>query len=434
MEEKILKNLGITALNDMQTATLDANTTGQDLILLSPTGSGKTLAFLLSILQHLDPDKNGVQAIVFSPSRELALQIESVFRKMGTGFKVNSCYGGHSFKTETNNFSEPPAVLVGTPGRIRDHIGRKSFRTGSVHTLVFDEFDKSLEFGFEEDMKSIVVKLFSLERKILTSATKSIKIPGFTKMKNPIELNFTHEEVPHGLTLKAVKSDGTDKLEALLKLVCMLSGGTTIVFCNHRAAVDRISEILKEKGLVHDVFHGGLEQEERERALIKFRNGSHRTLICTDLASRGLDIPEIKNVVHYQLPPKEDAYIHRNGRTARMTAEGDSYLVLAEEEEVPAYIQKDLQYEDLPEEIELPIQPEWETLFISGGKKDKINKIDIVGLMLKQGELDKDELGLIEVMDNIAFAAVKLDKVQEVIPKVSGKKVKKRKVKVSVAR
>jgi len=331
MIQKALENLKISSLNPMQLASIEAGKKSQDLILLSPTGSGKTLAFLLPVLTQLDAGKAGIQAMILIPSRELGLQIEQVIKLMGTGFKVNCCYGGHSTKTEKNNLEHPPAILIGTPGRIAHHLRQKNFDTTSISTLILDEFDKSLEFGFQEEMSSIIYQLKNLNKRILTSATKMKEIPAFTGVVNPIELNFLSNTPtqPQGLKLKVIQSEGKDRLDAVFSLICQLGTTSTLIFCNHRDAVERISALLLDKGLSHGIFHGGMEQDDRERALIKFRNGSHRLLITTDLASRGLDIPEIETVIHYQLPHSEDIFVHRNGKTARMNAKVTAYLRLS---------------------------------------------------------------------------------------------------------
>ena len=206
-----------------------------------------------------------------------------------------------------------------------------------------------------------------------------------------------------------------------------------LIFCNHRDAVERISDLLWNRGLVHDIFHGGMEQEDRERALLKFRNGSHRILITTDLASRGLDIPEIEYVIHYQLPHNEEAFIHRNGRTARMHAKGTSYLILEADEKL-AYLKQQPEIEELPAKNVIPQPIPWETLYIAAGKKDKINKVDIVGLLLKKGKLEKEDLGLIEVLDHTSYAAVKSDRIVHVLNLIKSEKIKNKKVKIEVSR
>ena len=416
----------------MQYAALDAAKKG-DVVLLSPTGSGKTLGFLLPLLSILDDKIPTVQALILVPSRELALQIEQVFKAIGSGFKVNVCYGGHPVKIERNNLSQPPAVLIGTPGRIGHHLRRNSFSTDAIKTLVLDEFDKALEFGFQEDMTYIIRQMDHLTKRILTSATKMEEIPSFTGINNPIEVDFLQNKtnVPD-LKLKAVISPAADKLDTLFSLLCKIGDKATLIFCNHRDAVERISELLWERGLEHDIFHGKMEQEDRERALLKFRNGSHRLLITTDLASRGLDIPEIEYIVHYQLPHNEEAFTHRNGRTARMHAKGTAYLILTEDEKLK-YLDQAPEIEVLPADLPVPQPTPWVTVYVGAGKKDKVNKVDIVGLLLQKGELAKEDLGLIEVLDYSSYAAVKRNRAKRTVELLKSEKIKNKKVKIEIS-
>lgn len=433
MIKAALDNLKIAALNEMQHVSLNVPK-DKDVVLLSPTGSGKTLGFLLPILAELKSEVSGVQALIIVPSRELALQIEQVFKTMATGYKINCCYGGHDTKIERNNLSQPPAVLVGTPGRLAYHIRKESFQTAGINYLVLDEFDKALEFGFQGDMEFIIRHLPGLKRRMLTSATEMLEIPEFTGVRNAVEVNFLKTSTSaQQLQLRAVISKATDKLETLYSLICKIAGKPTLVFCNHRDAVERISDLLYEKGLFHDIFHGGMEQNDRELALIKFRNGSHNLLITTDLASRGLDIPEIEYVIHYQLPHNQQAFLHRNGRTARMHAKGTSYVILTEGEQLP-YLEKELEIEELPQKDVIPSPAVWSTLYVAAGKKDKVNKVDIVGLLLQKGKLAKDDLGLIEVLDHSSYAAVKRNQIDKVLAQIKGEKIKGKKIKIEIAR
>nr|WP_294872070.1 DEAD/DEAH box helicase [uncultured Pedobacter sp.] len=433
MVEKVLENLKIASLNEMQQASVVAWKKGGDVVLLAPTGSGKTIGFLLPILNNLRADVKGVQALVLVPSRELALQIETVFKQMATGFKVNCCYGGHSVRTERNNLEQAPAVLIGTPGRIAYHLRHENFDESTISTLVLDEFDKALEFGFQEDMSYIIHKLLSLKQRLLTSATAMEEIPGFTGVKNPKEINFLKDvKVVPDLKLKKVLTTAEDKLDTLLKLICKIGNKNTLIFCNHRETVDRISDLLIDKDLAHDIFHGGMEQDERERALLKFRNGSIKILITTDLASRGLDIPEVQCIIHYQLPYTEDAFLHRNGRTARMNAKGTAYLIVADDEKYP-FLKADIETENLKGNFVLPGDSEWQTLYIAAGKKDKVNKIDIVGLLLKKGGLQKEDVGLIEVKDQSSYVAVKRSMITRILKSLANEKIKGKKVKIEVA-
>ncbi len=429
----ILSRFKITELNTMQKATLDAVPKSEDVVLVSPTGSGKTLGFLLPLLQLLSKDKRQVQALIIVPSRELAIQIEQVFKKMGSGFKINSCYGGHSVRIEENNLQHPPAILVGTPGRIAHHLRRKQLRTDSLQTLVLDEFDKSLEFGFKEEMEYIIGQCTGLKKRVLTSATVLSEIPPFVGLQNSIVLDYTNEQSNPALLIKTVKVEGDDKLEALMLLLGKIGPKSVIVFCNHREAVIRISQQLYDYKVDHGFYHGGLEQIDREKTLIKLRNGTIRLLITTDLAARGLDIPEIQAVVHYQMPATEDVMIHRNGRTARMNAGGIAYFLLDKEDRLPAFLKIVPAEESLPVKLELPKPAKWKTLYIAAGKKDKINKMDIVGMLLQKGQLQKDELGKIEVLDNSAYVAVQADKVKKTLELIKNEKIKNRKIKIEIS-
>jgi superfamily II DNA/RNA helicase len=432
---QILLNLGIEALNPMQETAQKAISQDNNLLLLAPTGSGKTLAFLLPVLQLLQPGKTSVQCLILTPSRELAIQIEQVWKKMGTGFKVNVCYGGHAMGTEIHNLSHPPAVLIGTPGRIADHISRNSFALDGIQTLVLDEFDKSLEMGFQEQMSYIIGGLSNLTKRVLVSATSGIEIPGFVGMISPKILNFIPEnEEKTALEMKVVISEEKDKVYTLFDLICSLNSESALIFCNHREAAERTSEFLNHEGIFATFYHGGMDQDDRERALIQFRNGSVNYLITTDLAARGLDIPEMKHVIHYHLPLHEHEFVHRNGRTARMHASGTSYLIVHQDEPRPNYLEESLEVIELPKNNPLPSPPEFVTIYISGGKKNKINKVDIVGFFSQKGELEKGDLGLIEVKDFISFAAVKRAKVKSLLGKIREEKMKGKKYKIEVAR
>lgn len=427
--DRALAQTGIGALNEMQQAVLEAGT-ARDMVLLSPTGSGKTLAFLLPLLADLAPVEKQVQVLIIAPSRELALQIEAVFRSLGTGLKVNCCYGGHPIRTEKKSLEHPPTVLIGTPGRLLDHIERGNIALDTVHTLILDEFDKSLELGFLSEMKEILSYLTGLRRRVLTSATAAVDIPPFTGISNPVRLSFLSEtKANKGLTVRIVRSPVKDKLETLYKLLGELQGGSALVFCNLREAVERVSRYLAEKGVDNVCFHGGMEQPERERALSEFRGGSATVFISTDLAARGLDIPEVKNVIHYHLPVGEEAYIHRNGRTARMGAEGDAFLILNAEETVPEYILREPEEFFLPEIARQPLPSPWALLTINRGKRDKLSRKDVVGFLYQKGGLEKDDLGVVEIKESCAYAAVKREKKKELIARIRPEKIKNMKAK-----
>jgi ATP-dependent RNA helicase DeaD len=434
--DSILANLRIKELNEMQLATIAANERQNDIVLLSATGSGKTLAFLLPILQLLEENNKNTQALIIVPSRELAQQIEEVFKSMGTGLKITACYGGHLRETEENNLKQPPAIIVGTPGRLCDHIRRSNITVDAISTLILDEYDKTLEMGFEEEMAFIIKSLPALRKRILTSATEAVEIHDFIGLKDAVTLDFLPEEsaLAEKLAIKIIHSEDKDKLDTLFGLICYLGNRSTIIFCNHRESVERTSQLIAEKGIVNTFYHGGMEQQQRDSALCKFRNGTVNFLVTTDLAARGLDIPNIRYIVHYHMPINEESFTHRNGRTARMDATGTAILILSPEEHVPGYIDAVVEEITLPEELRIPEAPQWTTLFIAAGKKDKVNKIDIVGFLSHKGELKKEDIGLIEVKDFFSFVAIRKVKANHTLHLIKEEKIKNKKVMIAVAK
>lgn len=429
-----LKNLSIDALNEMQAAAIAKAETETNLVLLAPTGTGKTVAFLFALYNKLNPEAKGLQAIIVTPTRELALQIELVFKAMKTQFRVTCCYGGHSMKLEQDSLRNAPAVMVATPGRLADHIDRDSVDVSTAKIVVLDEFDKSLQMGFHAQLQLLFNTLDGRQQHILTSATRLNTLPDFLPFKKPAVLNFLPEALDNQkLRINVVRTRQLLKAEALMRLVAGFNQEACLVFCNTREAVEEISDVFHQHKFEHGVFHGALEQIDREKNLIKFRGGAHHVLVATDLAARGLDIPEIKHIVHFQLPPREEEFIHRNGRTARMHAHGQSYLLLGDNESLPSYADKNLPEIVLPKSLKLPPLPQYVCLYISAGKQDKISKGDIAGLFMKKAGLEGDELGLITLLDHVSFVSVKRTKLAKVLNVLKGEKLKKEKVKVELA-
>lgn len=275
-----IQHLGITQLNAMQQDALEAIHQHNNVMLLSPTGSGKTLGFLLPLLEQLQPATGQIQALVLAPSRELALQIGEVFRQLRTGHKITCCYGGHDIKVEINNLTESPSLLVGTPGRILDHITRGNINPNHISTLVLDEFDKCLDMGFADEMGEILMHLPNIRKRVLTSATPIGELPLFTGIDQITTLNYLETApVDHKLEIRRVNAWQTDKLDTLLTLICKLGDQSMLIFLNHRDAVERVSRHLTDKGVINEFFHGGLEQRDRESTITRFRNGSCRILI-----------------------------------------------------------------------------------------------------------------------------------------------------------
>jgi len=425
-QAEILAKLKIESLNPMQESAYEAVRNNQEVILLSPTGTGKTLAFVLPILSVLDQKSNEVQVLILVPSRELAIQIEQVIREMGSGYKVNAVYGGRATVKDLQELKHPPAILIGTPGRVADHIRRETFSTEAIHSLVLDEFDKSLETGFEKDMKEIVEALPSLKKKVMTSATHNVPIPDFVGLRSARKLDYLDEKI-QSLKVQLLIAEDDNKLNALDQLLRSESEGNGIVFCNYKHSISKVSDYLTANEIDHTCFFGGMEQQDRERSLIKFRNGTFKVLLATDLAARGIDVPELNYIIHYETPMHESEFIHRNGRTARMHSDGTAYVVSKKSKSIPDFIKGDL---ISLEHSDASLMSQWCTLFISGGRKDKISKGDIAGLFIKQGGLEKDELGLIELKQDCAFVSVPKTKADSLIDDLNNSRLKKKKVRI----
>ena len=429
-QQDILAKLNIHALNSMQEEAISAIASNTNTILLSPTGTGKTLAFLLPVIETLDPNSSEVQALILVPSRELAIQIEQVVRNMGSGFKVNAVYGGRPMSKDKIELKHIPAILIGTPGRIADHFANERFAKTHIKTLILDEFDKSLEVGFEYEMRGIINQLTTLNKRILTSATQGVEIPEFIKLDQAKTINYLKKKVASKLEVKTVVAAAKNKSETLVDLILHIGNQPGIVFCNLKDSINKVSAFLAKHKISHSCFSGGMEQRDRERSLIKFRNGTSQILIATDLAARGIDIPELKFIIHYELPKALEEFTHRNGRTARVDAKGTAYVLKWEKENLPVFIKKS-KIEDISKRAPRKSQY-WETLFISGGRKDKISKGDIAGLFFKQGNITKDQLGNIELKQDCAFVAVPLTIANDLIEKLNNTRLKKKKVRVTL--
>ena len=427
MIDKILDKLGIQ-LNPMQEETMHAVLHGnKDVVVLSPTGSGKTLAYLMPLVQLIDPKVDEPQLVVVTPGRELALQSTEVLKSMGTGLRTMACYGGRAAMDEHRVMNKVlPQVIFGTPGRLNDHLDKGNFSAEHVKYLVIDEFDKCLEMGFQDEMGRLIASLPYLERHFLLSATEAEEIPRFVHMGRveTIDYRMDEEQVPERIRIYQVKSPQKDKLETLAQLLLSLGDESSIVFLNYRDSVERTNEFLRSRGFATSAFHGGLEQHEREDALYKFSNGSANIFVSTDLGARGLDIPDIDNIIHYHLPECEDSYIHRVGRTARWEATGKAFFLLGPSEDIPSYVDAEVEDYEIPSDLPAPAKPRMATIYIGKGKKDKISKGDIVGYLCKIGQLQSSEIGKIDVKDRYAYVAVSRIKLKQVLKLTAGQKIK----------
>ena len=439
-EQEILslinERLGISDLNDLQKSVLKNLKISSSAIIYSPTGSGKTLAFsvtLLKALKNFDTEK--LQAVIIAPSRELVIQISDVIRPIAPDYKVTSIYGGHNVADEKNSLQNVPSIIVGTPGRLLDHANRGNIDLTNVRQLILDEFDKCLELGFEEEMRKLLKKMPNLSRKILTSATILKDIPDFVNLTDYVTLDFLEsaENPSERTTVWQVKSEEKDKLAALRTLLYSIPQGKTIIFANYRDAVSRIYQNLKDNQISAGIYHGALEQMDREKAIAMFNNESYPILVSTDLGSRGLDIKEVKNIIHYHLPVSQESYTHRNGRTARVDKTGDVYILTHQDEQLPDFVTIDETF-NLPEKCEKKsIVNRNSTLYFKAGKKEKISKADIVGFIANNSQIAPNEIGVINVYDHYALVAVPKQKAKTAVSQLLKAKIKGKKIRIEIA-
>lgn len=320
-----------------------------------------------------------------------------------------------------------PQIVFATPGRLNDHLQKGNIDTHAIRYLFIDEFDKCLEMGFHDEMQQLIELLPKAIRSVLLSATPAEELGSQRLVTRFFKvLNFLpeDEQVSQRVTIYRVQSEEKDKLPTLLQLLLSFQGASTIVFLNYRDAVERVATYLREQGFAVSHFHGGMEQRQREDALYRFSNGSTSILVSTDLAARGLDIPNIANIVHYHLPETEDGYVHRVGRTARWDKHGKAFFILHGQEQIPAYVDADVADFALPQVLPEPIQPRFQTLYIGKGRRDKLSKTDIVGFLCKKGGLKGDEIGRIDVRDRYTYVAVARTKAKQVVQRTQGEKIK----------
>ena len=426
-----LEKLGITQLNDMQQEAHEAILHGQqDVVVLSPTGTGKTLAYLLPLVEMLDANQREPQALVIVPGRELAMQSDRVMRDMGSPLHSAACYGGRTAMEEHRRLKDvQPQVIFGTPGRLNDHLDKGNINPYGIRYLVIDEFDKCLEMGFHDEMARLLKKLPGIRRRILLSATDAEQIPDFVALGRTVRIDYLNdnEQVNQRVTAYVVKSPVKDKLETLRELLLTLGDEQSVVFLSFRDAVERVGDYLRREGFGVSVFHGGMEQKQREDALYKFANGSANIFVSTDLGSRGLDIPDIQNIIHYHLPLHEQELVHRVGRTARWDKLGSTFFIQGPEEQLPDFVEANIEEYPHPSPsregsgVSLPRNA---TIYIGKGKKDKISKGDIVGFLCKKGGLEPADIGRIDVMDRYAYAAISRPKLEQVLRLTKGEKIK----------
>lgn len=429
------EKLHVESLTPLQSKLASLPSSVKAVAVIAPTGSGKTLAFALPLLSRVEQTvqpatSQKVQALVIAPTRELVLQITKVLASLAPALRITAVYGGHSVLDETRSLEAvTPDVVVGTPGRILDHISRGRLDLYRVKTVVADEYDKSLELGFQDEMHRIFKKIHDRKLLILTSATLLNDLPEWLGVSDLLTLDFSQNsaETPK-IQEYVVKSEEADKLPALKKLLLRLPQERTIVFVNYRESAERVFEYLKKAGFPVVLYHGALDQQERETAVDLFTNGTTPIMVATDLAARGLDIPQVRSVIHYHLPPSPETRTHRNGRAARMGAEGEAYFIVNEADSRAGFPACDAPTLPAPQSWTKPLT----TIYFHSGKKEKLSKGDIVGALTGTGGLAANQIGTIALHDHRALVAIPTDDATRVVAALNDGRIKNRRIRVTI--
>lgn len=428
--------LGIDELNDIQNAMLPVATKQGHIILYSPTGSGKTLAFLVPLLTTVNK-RPATQGVIISPTRELALQTHEIIKKIAFGVKAVICYGGHSIIDEINSLSATPEIIVATPGRLVDLLNRRSVSLRQVSFLVIDEFDKILELGFKEDIAKINRFLpRNIDKAIMTSATKFDEMLKYDCFADAITFDFLSKQQASSIKISVTAvsgSVGCAKTDLLKILLLSFSNEKTIVFANQRDAVEQIYTTLRKAEFYCEFLHGKLTQLEREKSIALFENGTYAILVTTDLGARGIDFKDVVNVIHFDCPTDSESFTHRNGRTARYGKSGNVFVLRDEATTMPAYIKVDAlkNIGDMPKVK--PSRTNIQTLHFKAGRKEKISKKDILGFLLKTLSVSADKIGIINVYDHYALAALNGIDAKGALKTLNATKIKGQKVRITLA-
>ncbi|KUG08735.1 DEAD/DEAH box helicase [Solirubrum puertoriconensis] len=443
-----LQELGYTQPTAIQQLVIPLVLEGQDIAGQAPTGSGKTAAYGLPLLQKLDLQLDAVQVIVLVPARELALQGRDELKRLGKylpGLRVAAFYGGHGFQEETKSLRQAPHVLVATPGRLFDHLDRRTFIPNKLQLLVIDETDKLLDLKFQEALANIVQRLPRRRQTLLFSATMPDKVLELVRrnLTRPrhVQAGSEGESLPESLTLLGQFGPAEKKPAALFHLLQKPETGRALIFCNTRQRCEELARFLSSRGVAAEALHGKMPQPERDKALLKLRNGSALALVATDVAARGIDVQDLDTVVQFEVPDKADTFQHRAGRTARAGATGTAHVLAtpAEQQQVlrwqmpKAVSWQPLHAPSLPP-AEKTIRPTTVTLHVSAGRKEKVSAHDLVGALVNVAGLQREDVGRIEVFDHYSYITVPREAGKAVQQSMSGARIKGQKVRVTEVR
>jgi len=440
---KNLDSLGYREMTAIQAESLPLALDGKDLIAQAKTGSGKTAAFALPLLCKLKPRDFGCQALVLCPTRELATQVAGEIRRLAryqNNIKVVVLCGGQSIGPQIGSLEHGAHIVVGTPGRIKDHLRKKTLSLGRVNTLVLDEADRMLDMGFIDDIEAIIGETPKKRQTLLFSATYPDDIVSLSKQfqQNPSRVSVETLHSEEHITQHFYICDKRSKLDRLVSLLNHYQPRTAVVFCNTKALVREVCDHLERSGINAIGLHGDLEQRDRDQVLIQFKHQSCSVLVATDVAARGLDIEDLPAVVNYELPREAEVYIHRIGRTGRAGREGLALTLFSDSERYKLGRIEDIlgreveieAIETLPANAKALPSPAFTTLCIAGGRKHKVRPGDILGALTGDAGIDGKAVGKIDVMDYAAYVAIDTAVASKALGRLINGKIKGRKFKV----
>jgi ATP-dependent RNA helicase DbpA len=438
-----LESLGYRAMTPIQAEALPIALAGRDLLAQAATGSGKTAAFAIPLLQKFAAEVSATQALVLCPTRELSLQVSQELRKLARylgNVKVVALYGGQAMDLQKTSLRNGAHILVGTPGRILDHLARETLSLSAVRTLVLDEADRMLDMGFLGDITKIISALPRERQTLLFSATfpEDIRVLSDRFQQSPAQVHIESDPANSGIDQRFIVCEKEEKLEAVASLLSSRQPESALIFCNTKIAAKEVYQHLFDLGFAAAALHGDLEQRDREQTLMRFRHGSCRVLVATDVAARGLDIENLVAVINFEVPHDMETYVHRIGRTGRAGNSGYAFtLALSTEQhkmkaagdflgfEVPS---EPLEWDDA--DAREPLTSDWSTLCIAAGRKDKLRAGDILGALTGADGLQGKAVGKIDVMDYQAYVSVQSKYAKKALARLTENKIKGTRFKV----
>ena len=435
-----LASLGYAAMTPIQAQGLPFILEGRDVIGQAKTGSGKTAAFGLGLLAKLDRKKFRVQALVLCPTRELADQVASAIRELARtipNVKVSTLCGGQPFGPQVGSLEHGAQIVVGTPGRVDDHLAKETLSLENLHTLVLDEADRMLEMGFQKELDAIVAASPKQRQTLMFSATFPEEISAVAKRIMRYPKQVTAEATHDSATIEQhfyIANGDAGRLTALRLLLLEHQPESTVVFCNTKKETQELAEALREQKFSALAIHGDLEQNDRDRTLVRFANKSVSVLVATDVAARGLDIEALDAVVNYHIASDTEVHVHRIGRTGRAGSTGLALTLFSEDERykidrLEKYLNLVIEAEELPPKNLLqttPEQPKMITVQVDAGKKQKIRPGDILGALTGEHGIAGHQVGKIKIFADNAYVAISRDAVSAALKKLGQGKLKGR--------